>query len=157
MPRSRNRCTEFGTAVAIKDPDCRQLGKTTAGSIFRPKPLLAFIGVGKDPRCWSFYSRDRYFGRPCVCVGDGFEEEVKTIQRGEDEMLILTRRLTASLKIGDDVTVTILGVKGRQVRIGVSAPKSVPLHREELYQRIREGTVEPARLHELKEQALAAL
>jgi carbon storage regulator len=90
-------------------------------------------------------------------VGDGFEEEVKTIQRGEDEMLILTRRLTASLKIGDDVTVTILGVKGRQVRIGVSAPKSVPLHREELYQRIREGTVEPARLHELKEQALAAL
>lgn len=52
-------------------------------------------------------------------------------------MLILTRRLTESLKIGDDVTVTILGVKGKQVRIGVSAPKSIAVHREEIYQRIR--------------------
>ena len=52
-------------------------------------------------------------------------------------MLILTRRLAESLKIGDDVTVTILGVKGQQVRIGVSAPKIIPVHREEIYQRIR--------------------
>jgi len=52
-------------------------------------------------------------------------------------MLILTRRRTESLKIGDDVTVTILGVKGHQVRIGVSAPKSIAVHREEIYQRIR--------------------
>jgi carbon storage regulator len=52
-------------------------------------------------------------------------------------MLILTRRRTESLKIGDDVTVTILGVKGQQVRIGVSAPKSIAVHREEIYDRIR--------------------
>ncbi len=52
-------------------------------------------------------------------------------------MLILTRRVGETLMIGDDVTVTVLGVKGNQVRIGVSAPKSVAVHREEIYERIR--------------------
>jgi carbon storage regulator len=52
-------------------------------------------------------------------------------------MLILTRRVGETLMIGDDVTVTVLGVKGNQVRIGVSAPKTVPVHREEIYERIR--------------------
>lgn len=47
-------------------------------------------------------------------------------------MLILTRRINESLVIGDDVTVTILGVKGHQVRIGVDAPRDVSVHREEL-------------------------
>ena len=51
-------------------------------------------------------------------------------------MLILTRRERESLKIGDDVTVTVLGIKGGQVRIGVAAPKHIPVHREEVYQRI---------------------
>ncbi len=52
-------------------------------------------------------------------------------------MLILTRRVGETLMIGDDVTVTVLGVKGNQVRIGVNAPRDVAVHREEIYERIR--------------------
>lgn len=51
-------------------------------------------------------------------------------------MLILTRRVGESLMIGDDVTITVLGVKGNQVRIGVDAPKEVAVHREEILNRI---------------------
>ena len=59
-------------------------------------------------------------------------------------MLILTRRVGETLMIGDEVTVTVLGVKGNQVRIGVNAPRDVAVHREEIYERIK------------REQALAA-
>ncbi len=52
-------------------------------------------------------------------------------------MLILTRRIGETLNIGDDIQVTVLGVKGNQVRLGVNAPKTVPVHREEIYQRIK--------------------
>ena len=51
-------------------------------------------------------------------------------------MLILTRRVGETLIIGDDVTITVLGVRGNQVRLGINAPKNVTVHREEIYQKI---------------------
>jgi len=58
-------------------------------------------------------------------------------QKG-DIMLILTRKVGESLVIGDDVSIIVLGVKGNQVRIGVDAPKSVSVHREEIYNKIQD-------------------
>jgi carbon storage regulator len=54
-------------------------------------------------------------------------------------MLILTRRLGENIRIGDNISVAVLGVRGSQVKIGVDAPKDVPVHREEIYQRIKSG------------------
>ena len=55
-------------------------------------------------------------------------------------MLILTRRIGESVYIGDDIRLTILGVRGTQVRLGINAPKEVPVHREEIYHRIQNET-----------------
>jgi carbon storage regulator len=73
-------------------------------------------------------------------------------------MLVLTRRVTESVRIGDEVTVTILGMKRGQIRIGVSAPKSTAVHREEVYRRIHvELPGDPVRIQKVDEQAQAAL
>jgi carbon storage regulator len=58
-------------------------------------------------------------------------------------MLILTRRIGESIMIGDDVTVAILGVNGNQVRVGFKAPKEMPVHREEIYERIQRNEHQP--------------
>jgi carbon storage regulator len=61
-------------------------------------------------------------------------------------MLILTRRVGEALMIGDDVSITVLGVKGNQVRLGIDAPRSIAVHREEIYRRIKReqgGAAEP--------------
>ncbi len=59
-------------------------------------------------------------------------------------MLVLSRRLGETLIIGDEIKITVLGISGNQVRLGIAAPKEVSVHREEVYRRIQEETGQPA-------------
>ena len=65
-------------------------------------------------------------------------------------MLILTRRVGETLKVGNDVDVTVLGVKGNQIRIGIKAPKTVAVHREEIFERIQREAELAARSNQSK-------
>ena len=71
-------------------------------------------------------------------VGGQGQHDLQNSAERASFMLILTRRIGEKLMIGDDIAVSILGVKGNQVRIGVKAPDDVSVHREEIYERIRE-------------------
>lgn len=70
-------------------------------------------------------------------------------------MLILTRRVGETVMIGNEVTVTVLGVKGNQVRIGINAPKNVAVHREEIYERIKREQQGGSNEHDTGSKTLA--
>lgn len=83
---------------------------------------------------------DREYGIGACAHNDGARRTLQTSKHGGWAMLILSRRLGESVKIGHEVTVTVLGVKGGQVRLGFAAPPNVAVHRKEVYKRIKAET-----------------
>lgn len=71
-------------------------------------------------------------------------------------MLILTRRVQESIKVGNDITVTVLDVRGNQVRIGIAAPRDIAVHREEIYERIKQEEKEKERLNRRNSEPVEA-
>ena len=72
-------------------------------------------------------------------------------------MLILTRKLGEKINIGDDITVTLVGIKGTQVKLGIEAPKHIKIHRQEIYERIREENLSSSDINDSDLSKAAAL
>ena len=72
-------------------------------------------------------------------------------------MLILTRKLGESITIGDNIKITFLETKGRQIRIGIEAPPNITVHREEIYQLIREQNIQAAKLESIDSETLPGI
>jgi len=104
--------------------------------------LISLIKIKTAPTEKPAYAETRTNMTGLVNTCHGLCRDHKETKEME-AMLILTRRVGETLMIGDEVTVTVLGVKGNQVRIGVNAPKNVAVHREEIYDRIKQEQVQP--------------
>lgn len=92
--------------------------------------LISVSAYSRYGRSIAYGCQTRYRANIKVCTAN-------TCSKGGCIMLILTRRVGETLMVGDEVTVSVLGIKGNQVRIGINAPKEVSVHREEIYERIK--------------------
>ena len=100
-------------------------------SAFREQPLRSGIQT-------RVVIPNRYMFFACAyCPNSGGEWRIAVCATGSSSVLILTRRPKETICIGDEVRVTVLGIKGNQVRIGIEAPDAVAVHREEIYDRIQ--------------------
>src|SRR5215469_13453913 len=109
-------------------------------SRFSNSSQLLIIGARGRRKSLSFLGRANQLFVHFTVIAAEHELTVLGKYQGGSAMLILSRRTGESVKIGDEVTVTVLGVKGSQVRLGFAAPQHVAVHREEVYERIKAET-----------------